>query len=59
MFKKGDKVLFDSKGMRLEGIVIGNPYRFVSENEKYVEVLFNSIKEELPVNVKCLKKVIE
>lgn len=57
MFKKGDKVLFDSKGMRLEGVVIGNPYRFVTTNEKYVEVLFHEIKEELPVNIKCLEKV--
>lgn len=57
MLKKGDRVLFNNDGEVLEGVVVGNPYRFVSENERYVEVLFHSIKEELPVNIKCLEKV--
>lgn len=57
MLKKGDRVIYNNDNMTLEGVVIGNPYRFVSENERYVEVLFNSIKEEFPVNIKYLKKV--
>lgn len=57
MFKKGDRVLFDNEGTKLEGVVVGNPYRFVTENERYVEVLFNDLKEEFPVNIKCLERV--
>ena len=57
MFKKGDKVLFDNKGTIYSGVVVGSPYNLVSKNEKYVEVLFYELKEELPVNIKYLKKV--
>ena len=57
MFKKGDKVLFDNKGTIYNGVVVGNPYNLVTKKEKYVEVLFHELKEELPVNIKYLKKV--
>ena len=57
MFKKGDKVLFDNKGTIYNGVVVGNPYNLVTKKEKYVEVLFYELKEELPINVKYLKKV--
>ena len=57
MFKKGDKVLFDNQGVVYSGVVVGNPYNLVTKKEKYVEVLFYELKEELPINVKYLKKV--
>ena len=56
MFKKNDKVVFNNAGTELKGVIVGNPYRFVN-NERYVEVLFYDLNEELPVNIKHLEKV--
>ena len=57
MFKKGDKVLFNNQGTVYNGVVVGSPYNLVTKKERYVEVLFYELKEELSINVKYLKKV--
>lgn len=54
---KGDKVKFNNNGTILEGVAISNQYLFVTENNLYVDVLFNDLKEVLPLNIKCLEKV--
>lgn len=50
---KGDKV----KYLDLEGVVISNPYMYISDMETYVDVYFNSIKETMTVQINSLKKV--
>lgn len=59
MFKKNDKVIFSKDGLVYEGVVVGSPYRVYTKKEHHVEVLFNEIKEELPVNIKYLEKINE
>ena len=54
---KGDKVKFNNNGTILEGVAISNQYLFVTENNLYVDVLFNDLKEVLPLNIKCLEKI--
>lgn len=56
-FKKGDKIIFNWNNEKYEGVVIGNPYRFVNENERYVEVQLYEYGEEMAVNLKYLEKV--
>ena len=50
---KGDKV----KYLDSEGVVISNPYMYISDMETYVDVYFNSIKETMTVQINSLKKV--
>ena len=50
---KADKV----KYLDLEGVVISNPYMYISDMETYVDVYFNSIKETMTVQINSLKKV--
>lgn len=50
---KGDKV----KYLDSEGVVISNPYMYISDMETYIDVYFNSIKETMTVQINSLKKV--
>ena len=45
------------KYLDLEGVVISNPYMYISDMETYVDVYFNSIKETMTVQINSLKKV--
>lgn len=50
---KGDKV----KYLDLEGVVISNPYMYISDMETYVDVYFNDIKEAMTVPINKLEKI--
>lgn len=50
---KGDKV----KYLDLEGVVISNPYMYITDMETYIDIYFNSIKETMTVQINSLKKV--
>ena len=57
MFKKGDKVFFDSQGTMYEGILVSNVYRVFTEKEIYADVYISAIKEQITVNIKHIKKI--
>ena len=59
MFKKGDRVLFDSQGTMYEGILVSNVYRVFTEKEIYVDIYISAIKEQITVNIKHIKKIDE
>ena len=59
MFKKGDRVLFDSQGTMYEGILVSNVYRVFTEKEIYVDIYISAIKEQKTVNIKHIKKIDE
>ena len=59
MFKKGDKVFFDSQGTMYEGILVSNVYRVFTEKEIYVDIYISAIKEQITVNIKHIKKIDE
>ena len=59
MFKKGDRVLFDSQGTMYEGILVSNVYRVFTEKEIYVDIFISAIKEQITVNIKHIKKIDE
>jgi len=59
MFKKGDKVLFDSQGTMYEGILVSNVYRVFTEKEIYADIYISAIKEQITVNIKHIKKIDE
>ncbi len=59
MFKKGDKVILDNKGTVYEGILVSNPYRVFTQKEICVDVYINSMKEQIPINIKYIKKIDE
>ena len=59
MFKKGDKVLFDSQGTMYEGILVSNVYRVFTEKEIYVDIYISAIQEQITVNIKYIKKIDE
>ena len=50
---KGDKV----KYLDLEGVVISNPYMYISDMEIYIDVYCNDIKEIMTLKINSLKKV--
>ena len=50
---KGDKV----KYLDLEGVVISNPYMYISDMENYIDVYFNNIKEVMTVQINSLEKI--
>lgn len=52
---KGDKV----KHLDLEGVVISNPYMYISDMETYVDVYFSDIKETMTVQINKLEKINE
>ena len=56
MFKKGDKVFFDSQGTMYEGILVSNVYRVFTEKEIYADIYISAIKEQITVNIKYIKK---
>ena len=56
MFKKGDKVFFDSQGTMYEGILVSNVYRVFTEKEIYADIYISAIKEQITVNIKHIKK---
>lgn len=56
-FKKGDKIIFNWNNEKYQGVVIGNPYRFINDNERYVEVQLYEYGEEMCVNVQYLEKI--
>lgn len=53
--KKNDRVKFKHNGVELVGTVISNPYRMVTEKEDYIDIWFDGLKDQLPVNVKYLE----
>ena len=59
MFKKGDRVLFDSQGTLYEGILVSNVYRVFTEKEIYADIYISAIKEQITVNIKHIKKIDE
>ena len=59
MFKKGDKVILDNKGTIYEVILVSNPYRVFTQKEICVDVYINSMKEQIPINIKHIKKIDE
>ena len=59
MFKKGDRVLFDSQGTMYEGILVSNVYRVFTEKEIYVDIYISAIQEQITVNIKYIKKIDE
>ena len=59
MFKKGDRVLFDSQGTMYEGILVSNVYRLFTEKEIYADIYISAIQEQITVNIKYIKKIDE
>ena len=59
MFKKGDRVLFDSQGTMYEGILVSNVYRVFTEKVIYVDIYISAIQEQITVNIKYIKKIDE
>ena len=59
MFKKGDKVFFDSQGTMYEGILVSNVYRVFTEKEIYADIYISAIKKQITVNIKHIKKIDE
>ena len=59
MFKKGDRVVFDSQGTMYEGILVSNVYRVFTEKEIYVDIYISAIQEQITVNIKYIKKIDE
>ena len=59
MFKKGDRVLFDSQGTMYEGILVSNVYRVFTEKEIYADIYISAIKKQITVNIKHIKKIDE
>ena len=59
MFKKGDKVFFDSQGTMYEGILVSNVYRVFTEKEIYADIYISAIQEQITVNIKHIKKIDE
>jgi NTP pyrophosphatase (non-canonical NTP hydrolase) len=59
MFKKGDRVLFDSQGTMYEGILVSNVYRVFTEKEIYADIYISAIQEQITVNIKHIKKIDE
>ena len=59
MFKKGDKVFFDSQGTMYEGILVSNVYRVFTEKEIYADIYISAIQEQITVNIKYIKKIDE
>ena len=59
MFKKGDRVVFDSQGTMYEGILVSNVYRVFTEKEIYADIYISAIKEQITVNIKHIKKIYE
>ena len=59
MFKKGDRVLFDSQGTMYEGILVSNVYRVFTEKEIYADIYISAIQEQITVNIKYIKKIDE
>ena len=59
MFKKGDKVLFDSQGTMYEGILVSNVYRVFTEKEIYADNYISANQEQITVNIKYIKKIDE
>ena len=57
MFKKGDKVFFDSQGTMYEGILVSNVYRVFTEKEIYADIYISAINEQITVNIKHIKKI--
>ena len=55
MFKKGDRVLFDSQGTMYEGILVSNVYRVFTEKEIYVDIYISAIKEQITVIINHIK----
>lgn len=52
---KGDKV----KYLGFEGVVISNPYMYITDMETYVDVYFSDIKEIMTVQINKLEKINE
>ena len=50
---KGYKV----KYLSLEGVVISNPYMYISDMESYIDVYCNDIKETMTLKINDLEKV--
>ena len=50
---KGDKV----KYLDSEGVVVSNPYMYISDMETYIDVYFNDIKETMTLKINDLEKV--
>ena len=50
---KGDKV----KYLDLEGVVISNPYMYITDMENYIDVYFSKVKETMTLKINDLKKV--
>ena len=59
MFKKGDRVLFNSQGTMYEGILVSNVYRVFTEKEIYADIYISAIQEQITVNIKHIKKIDE
>ena len=59
MFKKGDRVFFDSQGTMHEGILVSNVYRVFTEKEIYADIYISAIQEQITVNIKHIKKIDE
>ena len=59
MFKKGDRVFFDSQGTMYEGILVSNVYRVFTEKEIYADIYISAIQEQITVNIKHIKKIDE
>lgn len=50
---KGDKV----KYLDSEGVVVSNPYMYISDMETYIDVYFSEVREIMTVKINSLKKV--
>lgn len=57
MLKKNDKVVYKDCGMIMEGMVISDPYIFVNEKRKYVDVYFENEDLQMPLPTDLLDKV--
>lgn len=57
MLKKNDKVIYREDNVKMVGIAISDPYVFVTENKKYIDVYFKNEDLYLPIPTDLLDKV--
>ena len=57
MLKKNDKVAYKDKRTYLIGKTISDPYVFITEKRKYIDVYFEDEDLQVPIPVDLLEKI--